>query len=136
MDTKLLSVAALAAAIGGGTVYVSSDGGETLEKVALAPAPITDAMLLTAPQDCLDAIKLVGDDPHCSLITAYYPIGGETIYPETKVYAEDGSEVPPPLSEMRALNFTAREVWACNGAVMPDSIQDCLDALEPLPEVE
>ena len=130
-DTKFTSLAALLAASVAGNIYLSTDG-ETFEKVTLAPAPITDAMLLSAPEACLDAIKMWGDDPHCALITAYYPIGGKVVYPETKVYAEDGTEVPPSLSEMRALNFTQREVWACNNAVMPDSIQDCLNALEPI----
>ena len=130
MDTKLLTVATLAAAVGAGTVYVSTDG-ETYEKVTLPPAPITDTMLTYADKTCLDAVKAVGDDPQCSMIEAWYPNGGKTRYP-APVYDEDGAEVPPSLDEMRELNFTPRQVWACNGAVMPDAVQDCLD---PLPAI-
>ncbi len=130
-NAKLTTLAALlaAASVGGGGVYLLNDDGETYERATLPPAPITDALLLTADKTCLDEIQAVGDDPSCALVVSWYPIGGELRHPETKVYAEDGAEVPPSLSKMRKINFEAREAWACGGAVMPARIQDCLDDL-------
>lgn len=137
---KLTTIPALlaAASLGGAGVYFYD--GETYEKITLAPllppAPITDALLLTAPQDCLAEIQAVGDDPRCSLVIAWYPLGGEVRYP-APVYTEEGEVVPPSLSEMRELNFVAREVWACgDGAVMPQRIQNCLDTLHAEAPVE
>ncbi|HDL48464.1 MAG TPA: hypothetical protein ENH33_00680 [Actinobacteria bacterium] len=126
--TKSITLAALLTASVAGSVYLSTNG-TTLEKVTLPLAPITDVRLLTAPQDCQDEIQKVGQD--CALTTAWYPHGGKMVYPD-KVYTEEGVETPPSLAEMRELNFVEREVWTCGGAVMPDRIQNCLDALEPI----
>ena len=134
MDTKLLTTAALAAALGAGTVYVSTDDGKTFEKVIEAPAPVTSELVKLAPQSCVDAIQQVGDDPQCALIEAYYPLGGETVLPPV-TYDENGEEVPPTIAEIRALNFEKRTAWACNGAVMPVAIQGCLDDAQVALEV-
>jgi len=133
MDTKLLTTAALAAALGAGTVYVSTDG-KTFEKVIESPAPITSELVKLAPQACVDAIQQVGDDPQCSMVEAYYPLGGETVLPPV-TYDENGEERPPTIAEIRALNFEKRVAWACNGAVMPASIQGCLDDAQVALEV-
>ena len=127
--SALLAAAAVAAAAGGIGVYTYD--GATYEKRTTPPAPVTDAMLLTAPKACLDAIKRVGPDPSCSVITAHFPRDGNVEEPPL-VYDDEGEEIPPTLKQLRAIYFEPREVWACNGAVMPVGIQDCLNALEPI----
>lgn len=95
---KMSASAVIAAAVSGAIFFLV---GSEYSRVDPTPEPTqTSGLLSYATQQCRDEVMQVGPNPTCDK-------DGETYHGKSKV---------------KSINL-----WQCNGAIMPQRVQSCLD---------